>query len=107
CRPGPWLVLFGGGMLGIGIACSHRLAAAAIEIPGRIIWSPGLALAALGLAAGLGMAAGLVAAGREKPRTTAAATGLLMLGIVGHHVTAMAAFRIAPGQVGMPAGLPA
>ena len=82
-------VALGGAVVGGGVAAMHYTGMMALEIPGRIMWSPascGLRRARLCVRG----ACALVAA-RARLQATLAAAVLLTLAIVSHHFTAMGA----------------
>ena len=89
-------VAIGGAIVGAGVAAMHYTGMLALELPARIVWSPGIVLASVvfgGLFAALAL---VVAARRDDRRHTAAATGLLTVAIVSHHFTAMGAVTLVP-----------
>ena len=93
---GRWRAAAGGGIIGAGIASMHYIGMWALEVPGRVTWSPGLVLISIVLGMVLGYAALAVALGRKDKRGTFAAALLLTLAIVSHHFTAMGAVQIVP-----------
>lgn len=94
--PGRWRAAAGGGIIGGGIASMHYLGMSALEVPGRVTWSPELVLISIALGMVLGYAALAVALGRKDRWGTFAAALLLTLAIVSHHFTAMGAVQIVP-----------
>ena len=87
-------IAIGGAVVGAGVAAMHYTGMMALELPARIIWSPGIVLASV-------VFGGVFAAWRSlSPRAgrTAimrlAATGLLTIAIVSHHFTAMGAVTL-------------
>jgi diguanylate cyclase (GGDEF)-like protein/PAS domain S-box-containing protein len=93
---GPWRAAAGGALVGGGVACMHYLGMAALELPGRITWAPGLVIASIVLGIVLGAAAVAVVCLRRRAGWSAAAALLLTLAIVSHHFTAMGAVLIVP-----------
>ncbi|MBW8853650.1 MAG: EAL domain-containing protein, partial [Bradyrhizobium sp.] len=93
---GRWRAAAGGGIIGAGIASMHYLGMWALEVPGRVNWSPGLVFISISLGMVLGYAALAVALGRKDRWGTFAAALLLTLAIVSHHFTAMGAAQIVP-----------
>jgi diguanylate cyclase (GGDEF)-like protein len=93
---GPWRAAAGGGIIGAGIASMHYLGMWALEVPGRVSWSPELVLVSIALGMVLGYAALAVALGSKNKWGTFVAALLLTLAIVSHHFTAMGAVQIIP-----------
>ncbi|MGY4283204.1 diguanylate cyclase (GGDEF)-like protein [Bradyrhizobium sp. LM2.7] len=93
---GRWRAAAGGGIIGAGIASMHYLGMWALEVPGRVSWSPGLVLISIVLGMVLGYAALAVALSRKNKWGALAAALLLTLAIVSHHFTAMGAVQIVP-----------
>jgi diguanylate cyclase (GGDEF)-like protein len=93
---GQWRAAAGGGIIGAGIASMHYIGMWALEVPGRVTWSPGLVLISIVLGMVLGYAALAVALGHKDKWGTFAAALLLTLAIVSHHFTAMGAVQIVP-----------
>ncbi|WP_314953413.1 EAL domain-containing protein [Bradyrhizobium cosmicum] len=93
---GRWRAAAGGGIIGAGIASMHYLGMWALEVPGRVTWSPGLVFISVVLGMVLGYAALAVALGRKDKRAALVAALLLTLAIVSHHFTAMGAVQIVP-----------
>ncbi len=62
--PRSWGAAAGGAIVGAGIAAMHFVGMAALELPGRIAWSPDLVIAAIVLGIAL-TASALVVAGRK------------------------------------------
>lgn len=93
---GRWRAAAGGGIIGAGIAGMHYIGMWALEVPGRVTWSPGLVFTSIVLGMILGYAALAVALGRKDKWGTFAAALLLTLAIVSHHFTAMGAVEIVP-----------
>jgi NO-binding membrane sensor protein with MHYT domain len=91
-----WSALLGGAVVGGGVACMHYLGMAALELPGRITWSPGLVVASIVCGIVLGAMATAAARQRANLAWSATAATLLTLAIVSHHFTAMGAVVIVP-----------
>ncbi|MBR0754536.1 EAL domain-containing protein [Bradyrhizobium jicamae] len=86
----------GGAIVGAGVAAMHYTGMAALEVPARITWSPGIVVASV-LLGGLFAAVGLVVASRRDTFASAAiATVLMTVAIVSHHFTAMGAVMLVP-----------
>jgi diguanylate cyclase (GGDEF)-like protein len=89
-------VALGGAVVGIGVAAMHYTGMMALELPARIVWSPGIVLASV-VFGGVFAAIALVVAVRGDDRHhTVAATALLTVAIVSHHFTAMGAVTLVP-----------
>ena len=93
---GRWRAAVGGAIIGAGIASMHYLGMWALEVPGRVTWSPDLVLASIALGMFFGCAALTVATHKHDKRGTLTAAILLTLAIVSHHFTAMGAVVIVP-----------
>ncbi|MBB4184114.1 bifunctional diguanylate cyclase/phosphodiesterase [Sinorhizobium terangae] len=92
--------LFGGLVLGAGVASMHFLGMAALDVPGFIRWDATLVVSSI-LAGSLFDVAALfaVARGDQPLRAKLLATSAMTLGIVTLHFTAMAAVTIEAGPV--------
>jgi diguanylate cyclase len=78
-RPQPRsLPLLGGAIVGAGVASMHYTGMWALELPGRVAWSPDLVAVSVALGIVFGSAALAVAVRREDPRGTLIAGLLLM-----------------------------
>jgi diguanylate cyclase (GGDEF)-like protein/PAS domain S-box-containing protein len=86
----------GGAVVGSGIAAMHYTGMLALELPGRITWSPHLVVASVGLAALFGALALFFAVRRDDWGNSLIAALLLTLAIVSMHFTAMGAVIFAP-----------
>src|SRR4051812_23967999 len=82
-------VAIGGAVVGMGVAAMHYTGMMALEIPARIVWSPGIVLASVVFGSIFGALALSVAAHRDDRRHALIATALLTVAIVSHHFTAM------------------
>ena len=94
--PARWAAPVGGGIIGAGVATMHYLGMWALELPGRITWSPELVLASVMLGMLFGAAALAIAARYDTLLYTNVAALVLTLAIVSHHFTAMGAVEIIP-----------
>jgi diguanylate cyclase len=95
-RESRWLPVIGGAIVGAGVACMHYTGMWALELPGRVTWSPDLVAVSIALGIVFAGAALAVAVRREDARGTLIAGLLLTLAIVSHHFTAMGAAEIIP-----------
>jgi diguanylate cyclase (GGDEF)-like protein len=93
---GPRRAAVGGAIMGAGIASMHYLGMWALEVPGRVTWSPDLVFVSIALGMFFGYAALAIALGDRGRWGTSAAALLLTLAIVSHHFTAMGAVQIVP-----------
>ncbi|MFN5489404.1 MAG: EAL domain-containing protein [Bradyrhizobium sp.] len=100
-----WTVAAGGAIVGVGVAAMHYTGMLGLELPARIVWSPGIVVASIAFGSLLGAFALVVAARGERLGITAAATGLLTVAIVSHHFTAMGAVTLVPDPTIVPDGL--
>ena len=104
-NPGRWRAPIGGAIVGAGIASMHYTGMWALEVPGRVHWSPGLVFASILLGMLFGYAAlGIAVRFQDRSRTCAAAL-FLTLAIVSHHFTAMGAVEIVPDPTLVPNAL--
>ena len=87
---------FGGAVVGGGIAAMHYTGMMALELPGRIAWSPGLVVASVGLGIVFGAFAVIFAARRDGWTNTLAAVVLLTVAIASMHFTGMGAILFFP-----------
>src|SRR5260221_10568208 len=88
--PGRWRAPIGGAIIGAGIASMHYLGMWALEVPGRVTWSPDLVLASIALGMFFGCAALTVATRKHDRRGTHTVAVLLTLAILSNHFTAIA-----------------
>lgn len=91
-----WYPAIGGMIVGGGVACMHYTGMLALEVPGRIFWSPDLVAASILLGTVFGAASLMVAVRYEGERGTLLSAVLLTLAIISHHFTAMGAVEIVP-----------
>jgi diguanylate cyclase (GGDEF)-like protein len=94
--PGRWRAPIGGGIVGAGIASMHYLGMWALEVPGRVTWSPDLVFASIVLGMMFGYAALAIAVRYGDRWGTFVAALFLTLAIVSHHFTAMGAVELVP-----------
>jgi PAS domain S-box-containing protein len=92
----PWAAPVAGAIVGAGVASMHYLGMAAVELPGRITWVPGLVLSSILIGMVVASAALTVAARGDRKRSAFGAAVLLTLAIVSHHFTAMGAVEVVP-----------
>ncbi|MDH2380980.1 EAL domain-containing protein [Bradyrhizobium sp. CER78] len=100
-----WTVAAGGAIVGIGVAAMHYTGMLGLELPARIVWSPGIVVTSIAFGSLFGALALVVATRGERLGATAAATGLLTVAIVSHHFTAMGAVTLVPDPTIVPDGL--
>jgi len=89
-------IAMGGAVVGLGVAAMHYTGMMALELPARIVWSPGIVLASIVFGSLFAAIALVVAARKDDRNHTLAATGLLTIAIVSHHFTAMGAVTLVP-----------
>ncbi len=91
-------VVAGGLLLASGITAMHYIGMSAIELPGLLVWDRSYVVASV-VCAGLFSTFALIFCMRpqQRVRDRALATGLMALGVVSLHFTAMAAVRVEPG----------
>src|SRR5882724_1175583 len=70
-------VAIGGAVVGMGVAAMHYTGMMALEVPARIVWSPGIVLTSVLFGSMFAALALVVAAHREDRRHALIATGLL------------------------------
>jgi diguanylate cyclase (GGDEF)-like protein/PAS domain S-box-containing protein len=93
---GRWSAAFGGAVVGCGVTVMHYTGMTALQLPGRITWSPDLVVASIAFGIMLGGIALFVAAKRDDWGHTLSAALLLTLAIVSMHFTAMGAVTLVP-----------
>ena len=86
----------GGAIVGIGVAAMHYTGMLALELPARIVWSPGIVVTSIVFGSVFGAFALLVASQRNSARRAILATALLTVAIVSHHFTGMGAVTLIP-----------
>jgi diguanylate cyclase (GGDEF)-like protein/PAS domain S-box-containing protein len=94
--PPPWGAVAGGAIVGTGVAIMHYSGMAALDVPGRIVWSPDLVIASIALGILFAAAALGVAVRRLGARTRYSAAALLTAAVTSHHFVAMGAITILP-----------
>ena len=87
--------LLGGAIVGLAIAGMHFIGMLALQVPGRMTWSPDLVIVSIVFAVGFGMAA-MEAARREGVALAVVAAVALSVAIVSLHFTAMGAVEVVP-----------
>jgi signal transduction histidine kinase len=87
---------FGGAIVGFGVGAMHFTGMAALQAPAFKHWDMTYVVASLAIGAMLGALAVAAAQRRSDFRGRMTAANLLVLGIVGLHFTAMAAFSLEP-----------
>jgi diguanylate cyclase (GGDEF)-like protein/PAS domain S-box-containing protein len=102
---GTWRIALGGAVVGGGVAAMHYTGMAALELPGRISWSPDLVVTSVVLGVALASAAILVALKRDDWIAIAAATALLSAAILLTHFVGMGAVTIIPDPTHLMGGL--
>jgi NO-binding membrane sensor protein with MHYT domain/methyl-accepting chemotaxis protein len=90
-----WRAPAAGAIIGAGVSVMHFIGMSALQMPGYVVWSPGIATAAVVLSIVFGMAAMMVAE-RGGRRQLFYASFLIALCILSLHFTAMGAARIMP-----------
>jgi diguanylate cyclase (GGDEF)-like protein/PAS domain S-box-containing protein len=93
---GRWTAALGGAVVGCGVAAMHYTGMLALQLPGRITWSPDLVAASVVLGVVFAGFALFVAARRNDWADTLFAAVLLTLAIVAMHFTAMGAVSFIP-----------
>ena len=89
-------VAIGGAVVGVGVAAMHFTGMLALELPARIVWSPGIVATSVLFGCVFAALALLVASRGNSFRRTSAAAVLLTIAIVSHHFTAMGAVTLIP-----------
>nr|MEA2798432.1 hypothetical protein [Phenylobacterium sp.] len=95
-RPGRDKALIGGTLTGCSVAVMHYMGIAAIRTQAQVLWDPRYVAASILIGALGGMAAFLVRDSVKGRWAWAPPAGLLVLGIVGLHFTAMTAVTLMP-----------
>jgi diguanylate cyclase (GGDEF)-like protein len=93
---GRWLSVFGGAVVGGGIAAMHYTGMMALELPARIIWSSSLVAASISFGIVFGALALFFATRRADRLNTVIAVVLLTVAIVATHFTGMGAVLAMP-----------
>ena len=89
-------VAIGGAVIGVGVAAMHYTGMLALELPARIVWSPGIVAASVLFGCVFAALALVVASRGTGFRRASAAAVLLTIAIVSHHFTAMVAVTLVP-----------
>ncbi len=89
-----WRAAFGGTVIGLGVAAMHFIGMAGLQMPGQIVWSPWLVVAAVALGMFFGATALATAARSDSASDIAGSTLLLAIAILSPHFTAMGAAGI-------------
>jgi diguanylate cyclase (GGDEF)-like protein/PAS domain S-box-containing protein len=101
CGSFRWSAALGGAIAGAGIAAMHYTGMAALELPGQVIFAPGLVIASVIFGVLLTAAAFSVAKGRDDISSALLAAILLMLAVVSLHFTGIGAAEIIPDPTRM------
>ncbi len=101
----PWRKLAGGSIIASGVGLMHYHGMAALQLPGRIEWSPAFVVASLVWGFCLSVAAVWVAGRRPTTGHLLSAALLLTLAIAGLHFTAMTAVHIVADPARVSGGL--
>ena len=96
-------LLLGGMITGIGVAVMHYLGMAAMRMPGRVTYDPGLLIISVVIAVVAATAALWAALELHGIGTTLAASLIMGLAVSGMHYTGMAAMHVFPA--GGPSGM--
>jgi NO-binding membrane sensor protein with MHYT domain len=104
--PGLPSLLTGGLVTGLGVAVMHYLGMAAMRMPSRITYDPGLLVLSVVIAIVAATAALWAATALRGVLTTLAASLIMGVAVSGMHYTGMAAMRMyaSPGPAGMVMG---
>ncbi|MBV9564662.1 MAG: EAL domain-containing protein [Bradyrhizobium sp.] len=86
----------GGAIVGLGVAAMHYTGMAALELPARIVWAPGIVIASVVFGCVFAALALMVAVGFDRASRRVSAIVLLTIAIVSHHFTAMGAVTLIP-----------
>jgi len=99
-------LLTGGVVTGLGVAVMHYLGMAAMRMPGRITYDPGLLIVSVVIAIVAATAALWAATALRGLLTTLAASLIMGIAVSGMHYMGMAAMRMyaSPGPAGMVMG---
>jgi len=91
---GRWTAVVGGAVVGSGIAAMHYTGMMALEVPGRITWTPNLVVASIALGIAFGALALYFAVRRDDWPNALLATILFALAILFMHFTGMGAVLV-------------
>jgi len=103
-RDAPWSRILGGAICGAAIALMHFVGVAAMQVPARLIWDPGLRALAVAIAVCGAAAAFAVAGDLSRLSRWALAVLLLVVAICGLHFVAMSAVTLVPDASAFDAG---
>ena len=95
-RSGPWPLLAGGSIIGVGVASMHYLGMAAIRVPDRVTYNPTIVAASVVIAIIAGIAALWAALRLDTLLSTLVASLIMGVAVSGMHYTGMAAMRMYP-----------
>ncbi len=93
-RGGPWPLLAGGSIIGVGVASMHYLGMAAIRVPDRVTYNPTLVAASVVIAIIAGIAALWAALRLDTLLSTLVASLIMGVAVSGMHYTGMAALHV-------------
>ena len=94
--PGRLARIAGGAVVGSGICTMHYLGMMALDLPGRLVWDPGLVAVSFIVGIALSAAAMQALGDRETRLGNGVAGTCLALAILGHHFIAMGAVTLVP-----------
>jgi diguanylate cyclase (GGDEF)-like protein/PAS domain S-box-containing protein len=95
-RPDVAGAVAGGVVFGAGVAAMHYAGMASVQIPGRLVWSPGHVVVSILLGAMLSAAAFVVARRRQDLTGRLQGAAMLTLAICSLHFTGMGAITVVP-----------
>jgi hypothetical protein len=93
-RSGPWPLLAGGSIIGVGVASMHYLGMAAIRVPDRVTYNPTIVAASVVIAIIAGIAALWAALRLDTLLSTLVASLIMGIAVSGMHYTGMAALQV-------------
>jgi diguanylate cyclase (GGDEF)-like protein/PAS domain S-box-containing protein len=96
CDFARWTAALGGAVVGLGVAAMHFIGILALDLPGRITWSPILVTVAIALGILFGSLALLVGARRNDRGNMLIAAVLATLAVFSTHFIAVGAMRFVP-----------
>lgn len=86
-------------LFGIGVSSMHFVGMSAIEFPGSLIWDRSIVIAAIVLALMISLPAFFISKNTRREATASiVSSGILSLGIVSMHFTAMGAITVVPSM---------
>jgi diguanylate cyclase (GGDEF)-like protein/PAS domain S-box-containing protein len=92
----PWAMALGGVIVGCGIAASNYAGMVALQVSGRVAWSPGLVAISVSFAAVFAGLAFFIASRRQNWATTIVGGGLLTFATVGTFLIGASAASLVP-----------